>query len=116
MKKSFVLSLSTCLIVLLSSSVFAYDKERKGKGHKHNKIGKMFDQTDVNQDGQLELSEFLAHAEERFKSMDLNEDGYVTKEEGRDAHRQMREKRKEMRKEKRKERQEQRESEESVTE
>lgn len=110
MKKSLVLSLSTCLIVLISSSIFAGEnahKEHKGKGHKHSKIGKMFDQTDVNEDGQLELSEFLAHAEERFKSMDLNQDGYVTKEEGLDAHRQMREKRKQERKEKH----EQRESE-----
>ncbi|MFT6408590.1 MAG: Ca2+-binding EF-hand superfamily protein [Arenicella sp.] len=101
MKHSLVLSLSTCLIVLLSSPVFAH--QHGDKGHKQDKAAKMFDRTDANQDGQLELAEFLAHAEQRFKAMDLNQDGYVSKEEGRDAHRQMREKRKQDRKQRKSE-------------
>ncbi|MFT6033100.1 MAG: Ca2+-binding EF-hand superfamily protein [Arenicella sp.] len=110
MKHPFLLSLSTCLVLLLSSPVFAH--EHGAKGHKQGKAEAMFDQTDANQDGQLELTEFLAHAEQRFKSMDLNQDGYVNKEEGRDAHRQMREKRKQERKQYHK----QRNSEQSETE
>jgi Ca2+-binding EF-hand superfamily protein len=110
MKNSIAISLSTCLIVLLSNPVFAH--EHGDKGNKKGNMGQMFDRTDANQDGQLELSEFLAHAEQRFKSMDLNQDGYVTKAEGRDAHQQMREKRKDERQQRR----EKRQSEQSDTE
>lgn len=102
MKNPAVISLTTCLTLLLSSPAFADGHGKKGKNKGHMK--QMFESTDINQDGQLDLSEFLAHAELRFKSMDLNQDGYVTRDEGRDAHRQMREKRKQAHKEKRKER------------
>lgn len=103
MKNLIALSLAACLIVLFSSPTVAHEHGKKG--NKKGKVSKMFERTDANQDGQLELSEFLAHAEQRFKAMDLNQDGYVTKEEGRDAHKKMREKIKEKRKQRREERQ-----------
>lgn len=103
MKNLIALSFATCLIVLSSSSVAAHDHGKKGG--KKSKVGHIFERADANQDGQLELSEFLMSAEQRFKAMDLNQDGYVTKEEGRDAHRQLREKRKAKRKQRREERQ-----------
>ena len=98
MIKQMVILISIAMFTLLGSSAIA--NEHDGKGKKKNKVGKMFDSTDTNQDGQLELSEFLSHAEARFKSMDLNQDGYVTKDEGLEAHKAMREKRKAERKNK----------------
>ena len=103
MKNLLAISLSTCLIVLFSSPVFAH--EHGDKGHKkHSKMGRMFDRTDTNQDGQLELSEFLAHAESRFQKMDIDSNGYVTPEESREAGKEMREKHREMREKHRQER------------
>ncbi len=110
MKQSHAITLSVCATILLSAPAFAH--EHGGKDQIKGKIGKMFDRTDANQDEQLDLAEFLAHAEQRFKAMDLNADGYVTKEEGREAHKQMREKRRAQRKERR----EQRGSERATTE
>ncbi|MBL4674007.1 MAG: hypothetical protein JKX81_17225 [Arenicella sp.] len=96
MKNSLVISLSTCLMVLFNNPVFAH--EHGDKGHKKNgKMGRMFDRTDANQDGQLELSEFLAHAEARFQKMDIDSNGYVTPEESREVGREMREKHRQMR-------------------
>ncbi|MFQ3243824.1 MAG: Ca2+-binding EF-hand superfamily protein [Arenicella sp.] len=96
MKNSFAISLSTCLIILFNNPVFAH--EHGDKGHKKNgKMGHMFDRTDTNQDGRLELSEFLAHAEARFQRMDIDSDGYVTPEESREAGKKMRQKHREMR-------------------
>ncbi len=103
MKNSFVISLSTCLIILFNNPVLAH--EHGDKGHKKNgKMGHMFDRTDTNQDGRLELSEFLAHAEARFQKMDIDSDGYVTPEESREAGKKMRQKHREMRNKHRQER------------
>lgn len=96
MRNSLAITLPICLIVLCSNSVFAH--EHGDKGHKkNNRMGHMFDRTDTNQDGQIELSEFLAHAEARFQRMDIDSNGYVTAEESREAGKKMREKHREMR-------------------
>ena len=65
----------------------------------------MLEKVDTNKDGQVDLAEFLANAEQRFTKMDLNSDGYVTLEEGREAQELRRAKHKEMRKKRREERQ-----------
>ena len=54
---------------------------------------------DTNKDGQIDLNEYLSHAEARFQKMDLNSDGFLTKEEGREAGKLMRAKMKEKRRE-----------------
>ena len=96
MRNSLAISLPICLIVLCSNAVFAH--EHGDKRHKKgNRMGHMFDSTDTNQDGQIELSEFLAHAEARFHRMDIDSNGYVTPQESREAGKKMREKHREMR-------------------
>lgn len=69
--------------------------KHKGKG---KRIAKMMKRVDTNEDGQIDLNEFLAHSEQRFQNMDLNSDGYVTPEEARESHKAMREKFREERK------------------
>ncbi len=76
---------------------------RRGHGKMHKL---MLEKVDTNKDGQIDLNEFLAHAEARFQKMDINSDGYVTKEEGREVSREMRARMKEKRAEIRKKRRE----------
>jgi len=103
MKNSLVISLPICLMFLFSNSVSAHG--HGDKGHKKNsRMGHMFDRADTNQDGQIELSEFLAHAEARFQKMDIDSNGYVTPEESREAGKKMRKKHREMREKHREER------------
>jgi Ca2+-binding EF-hand superfamily protein len=92
MKYMFVISLSSCLLALISTSALAHKHDQKNE--RKSKIERMFEGTDTNQDGQLQLSEYLANAEQRFIAMDLNQDGYLTKEEGKMALRDMRKNRK----------------------
>lgn len=107
----------------LSANVNAADYEEgdsatethKGKKHKHKRKhrkspAKMLEKVDANQDGQVDLSEFLAHAEERFNKMDLNSDGILTLEEGKESHKLMREKHKAERKARREARRAEREN------
>jgi len=51
----------------------------------------MFSKVDGNEDGQVDLNEFLANAEQRFQRMDINGDGYVTLDEAKESHRAIRE-------------------------
>ena len=78
---------------------------RKGKGKRGKFAEAMLEKVDTNKDGQVDLAEFLANAEQRFAKMDLNSDGFVTLEEGREAQELRRAKHKEMRKKRREERQ-----------
>lgn len=102
MKNRIAVSLSAIALITLGSAA-VHAQEHGAKGGMKDKTNKMFDKVDANQDGQVELSEFLANAESRFKTMDLNQDGYVTKDEGQEAHKAMREKRKAKRKQRREE-------------
>jgi Ca2+-binding EF-hand superfamily protein len=95
-------------MILFNNPGFAHEQGSKG-GKKKGKMGHMFDRADANKDGQLELSEFLAHAEARFQKMDIDSNGYVTPEESREAGKKMREKHREMRAKHRQERKQARE-------
>lgn len=77
---------------------------------KHRRVrDHMLKRVDTNEDGKIDLSEYLANAEQRFQSMDLDNDGFVTSEEHAEAGKVMRAKHREMRKKMREERRAKRE-------
>lgn len=47
---------------------------------------------DTNDDGKVDLNEYLTHAESRFNAMDQDGDNAVTKQEAKEHHKQMRRK------------------------
>ena len=58
---------------------------------------KMLQEVDSNKDGQIDLNEYLAHAENRFQKMDLDQNGFISKDEQREFAKSMREQIKERR-------------------
>lgn len=72
------------------------ERKHKSKHHKrkhHKRMVKfMMQRIDTNKDGKVDLNEYLANSEQRFQTMDINSDGYVTPEEAREGHKLMREK------------------------
>jgi len=74
------------------------DGERKYHKRRHYKrMAKlMLKRLDTNKDGKVDLNEYLQNSEQRFQTMDINSDGYVTPEEARESHKLMREKFKKM--------------------
>ena len=62
-------------------------------------------EVDVNEDGKIDLNEYLSHAEQRFNLMDADSDGFVTPEEQTQAHEKMREEFKQRRKARREQQQ-----------
>ena len=78
-----------------------HKKEMREMRRAHH-AGKMLEKVDANQDGKVDLDEYLAHAQERFNRLDLDANGYVTKEEAQEAMKKMRKEHKERYKEKRK--------------
>lgn len=73
-------------ILMLTAAVFALQAfpamaeegaPKEGKGHRH------FEKLDTDGNGSISEAEHLAGAKTRFKAMDANGDGEVTKEEGR---------------------------------
>ena len=66
-------------------------EHRKGKASKLSKVDraekqakraqKLVEKIDTSGDEKIDLSEYLANAEQRFASIDANNDGYVTSDE-----------------------------------
>ncbi len=80
----------TTLVAIFFGSITSSFAEG-GKGCSHHK-GKMFEKMDTNADGVISLEEHAAKAERRFKKIDANGDGKVTKEEANNHHAAMKEK------------------------
>lgn len=75
------------------------DKRQKVRDRKgQHRAMRMHDRLDENDDGKVDLSEFLSHAESRFNEMDTDSDQYVTDEEAKEHHKSMRKKHGDMRK------------------
>ncbi len=64
---------------------------KRFKKHVGKKAERMFSKLDANEDGQVDLNEFLANSEARFQRMDINGDGFVTLAEAKESHRAQRE-------------------------
>lgn len=92
-------ALLAALATTASQAAFADDHKEKGprgdKGMEHHM------KADTNDDGMISLDEFLTMKKQRFAEMDTNNDGNLSREEMRDAHKKYRKKFKEMRQERR---------------
>ena len=79
----------------------AMHKEKRGqmrdRKSKHSAM-RMHDRLDTNEDGKVDLEEFLSHAKSRFNEMDTDSDQFVTDEEAKLHHKNMRKKHGDMRK------------------
>lgn len=75
-------------------------RERREMRMQHKQEA-MLKRVDTNEDGQVDLNEYLAHAEQRFAKLDSDSNGVITPEEAKASMKRMREehraKRKEMR-------------------
>ena len=79
----------------------AMHKDKRGKirdSKSHHSAMRMHDRLDTNEDGKVDLDEFLSHAQSRFNEMDTNADQFVTDEEAKLHHKNMRKKHGDMRK------------------
>ncbi|WP_353409689.1 hypothetical protein [Arenicella sp. 4NH20-0111] len=71
-----------------------------------SKAKRMLVKVDTNKDGQVDLNEYLAHAQERFNKLDIDDNGFINQEEAKESMKRMRKEHKERRKEMRAKRQE----------
>lgn len=93
------LLLSAMSIAVLGLSAPAFADHHMDKKDMHKKMEKhMMEKIDTNKDGKISKAEFDAHHEEKFKKMDADGDGFVTKEEKKDAYKKMKEKRGDLKK------------------
>lgn len=79
----------------------AMHKEKRAQVRDHrgqHSAMRMHDRLDTNEDGKVDLNEFLSHAESRFHEMDTDSDQFVTDEEAKQHHKNMRKKQKVMKK------------------
>jgi hypothetical protein len=106
--KSVLLALSLFLCTTLAnaehheSDSSTASEQQKAKHH-DGKFGKrkhrrgrhmdmQMERLDTNEDGKIDLNEYLTHAESRFNAMDANGDSAVTKQEANQHHKLMRRK------------------------
>lgn len=78
-------SVSTLALFALSTAVVSVPALAE-EGARKGPHGGFFERMDRNEDGKVTLSETQSHAAARFDSMDLNMDGFLTKEELEEAH------------------------------
>ncbi len=83
------LMIFTALATMASVS---YAVAKDGGHHNKDRGHKMFERHDTNGDGVISKSEFIASAEERFKKMDADENGEITKDEAKKHYMEMKEK------------------------
>ena len=67
------------------------------KKHRGKEMDGRLLKLDTNNDGKVDLNEFLSHSEQRFHEMDINDDQFVTPDEARQKHQMMRQEHKKMR-------------------
>ncbi|MDG0968455.1 MAG: hypothetical protein P8Q37_10805 [Porticoccaceae bacterium] len=87
---------------LLSISTLAeHHKDGDKSGHEDRSKSDLFSEADSDGDGrvstaehELMIEEMAARGRDRFTSMDLNGDGYITKDEAKAKRKEMREKKK----------------------
>jgi len=84
------------------------EMKAKMKMHHKQRVKDHLSSLDKNDDGKVDLQEYLSSAEERFNKMDVNGDNFVTSDEAREAHQHMREKHRSERKKRQEKRQEKR--------
>ena len=84
-----------------TTSQAAFAEDHNGKGPRDGGRGEHHMKADTNDDGLISLDEFLTMKKQRFAEMDANNDGNLSREEMRDAHKKFRSKFKEMRQERR---------------
>lgn len=96
MKQRFFSTLLLASSLILSSvSIVSFaqvDDEGEVPPTPRKQLKQRMDKMDANKDGQIDLNEYLSHAEERFRRLDADGDGFITKDERRSAHREMRKK------------------------
>lgn len=90
MKKLFLAAVAISALSIGATAAIA-DDHHGGHGHK----GKMMERVDTNGDGQISKAEFMAKHEGKFVKMDANSDGFISKEEMKDAKGKMKNKMKE---------------------
>jgi hypothetical protein len=84
-------------------------KHKKMRKHMGEKVKQHMEQIDTNEDGKIDLNEYLTNAEQRFNDMDIDGDNYVTGKEARKHHKELRKEHMHARKKHHKERQKHRE-------
>lgn len=91
MKKLFLAVAAISALSIGSTAAIAGHHE--GGEHK----GKMMERVDTDGDGKISKAEFMAKHESKFMKMDVNGDGFLSKDEMKEAKSKMKEKRQQMR-------------------
>lgn len=73
-------------------------RDQRREMRRDHRAESMLFRVDANKDGQIDLDEYLAHAQERFNKLDADSNGYVSKEEAKASMEKMRKEHRERRK------------------